>query len=101
MKALGQNLIRIRVEQGLSKNDLSVLLGISASELEAIENGSADVDTEFVYKIADILQVGLDDLFCSDKTRNQLLNQIKNTLDTCSEKELVLVFEYITGILKK
>ena len=101
MKTLGQNLTRIRVEKGLSQNDLAARLCIPNHELEEVENGAIDVDTEFVYLVAEVLQVGLDDLFSSDQTKNQLLDKIKNKLDTCSEKDLVLVFEYITGILNK
>jgi len=101
MKTLGQNLTRIRVEKGLSLNDLAVRLGISESELAGIENGTADVDTGFIYTAASALGVGIENLLCSDQTRNQLLEQIKNKLDTCSEKELVLVFEYLSSILSK
>ena len=101
MKTFGQNLTRIRVEKGLTKKDLSVRLDISESELNEIENGTLDVETEFVSKVMETLGVGLDELFCSETSRNHLLDQIKNKLDTCSEKDLILVFEYITSILKK
>ena len=100
MKTFGQNLTRIRVEKGLTKNDLSVRLDISESELNEIENGTLDVETEFVSKVMETLGVGLDELFYSETNRNHLLDQIKNKLDTCSEKDLILVFEYISDILK-
>lgn len=101
MKTLGQNLTRIRVEKGLTRKDLSGLLGISTYELEGIENGLTDVETGFIYRAAAVLEIGIENLICSDQTRNQLLDKIKNSLDTCSEKELVLVFEYLSSILKK
>ena len=101
MKTLGQNVARIRIEKGLNKGDLSVRLGISESELINIENGTADVETEFVDTVMETLEVGLDDLFCSDTSRNHLLKQIENKLDTCSEKDLILVFECITGVVNK
>ena len=100
MKTLGQNLSRIRVEKGLDENALATLLGISETELAGIENGTADVETGFIYKAASALGVGIENLLCSDQTRNQLLEQIKSRLDKCSEKDLVLVFEYLSSILK-
>jgi transcriptional regulator with XRE-family HTH domain len=78
LHTLGQNLVRIRLEKGLNTNDLSVRLGISETELTGIENGTIDVETGFIYKAADVLQVGLDDLLGSDSSRNKLLDQIKN-----------------------
>lgn len=101
MKTLGQNLTRIRVEKGLTRKELSGLLGMSELILAGIEEGGVDVETGFIYRAAAVLEVGIENLICSDQTRNQLLDQIKNRLDTCSEKELVLVFEYLSSILKK
>jgi transcriptional regulator with XRE-family HTH domain len=100
LQTLGQNMVRIRNEKGLNTNDLSVRLGISETELTEIENGTIDVETGFIYKVAEILQVNIDDLLGSDSTRNKLLEQVKNKLDTCSEKDIVLIFEYMTNILK-
>jgi transcriptional regulator with XRE-family HTH domain len=100
LQTLGQNLVRIRNEKGLSGKEFSDLLGISEAELTEIENGTMDVETGFIYKAADILQVGLDDLLGSDTSKNRTLEQIKNKLDTCSEKNLILIFEYMTNILK-
>lgn len=100
MKAFGQNLVRIRLEQGMSRKELSALLGISEITLEGIESGNCDVDTGQVYKIAKILQVGLEDLFCSDTSKNKLIEQIKLNLELCSEADLILVFEYMNSLIK-
>lgn len=100
LTTFGQNLNRIRQEKGLKPNDLSDLLGISEIDLQNIENGSTDVEAEFVCRAADILNVKLDRLLGSEASRNQLLDQIENKLDTCSEQDLIRVFEYLTNILK-
>ena len=84
MKTLGQNLTRIRVEKGLTRNDLATLLGISESELTEIEEGTTDVETGFIYKAASALGAGIEEIICSETTRNQLLEQIK-----CSSLDLI------------
>ncbi len=101
MKTLGQNLVRVRNEKGLTRKELSGLLGMSELILKGIEEGGVDVETGFIYRAAEVLGVGIEDLICSERTKNKLLDQIKNRLDTCSEKDLVLVFEYVASILKK
>ena len=101
MKNLGENLARIRMERGLSRKEISVLLGISEIELEDIEEGRGDVDVEFIYSIARILKMGIEDFLHSSRSKDKLLEQIKSKLAICSESELVSVFEYISLILKK
>lgn len=101
LEILGQNLVRLRNEKGLDRKQLSALLGLSEIELEGIEAGTTDVDTDFLNKAATILQVEPEDFFSSESSRNQLLDLIKNKLDTCSEKDLAYIFDYISGILNK
>lgn len=101
MKTLGENVIRVRNEKGMSGNDLAARLGIAMSELDAIEKGTTDADMGLVYRMVEALGVGLEDIICSERTKNELVERIKNKLNTCSEKDLVLVFEYISSILMK
>ena len=100
LQILGQNVVRIRNEKGLSRSDLSTLLDMSETELESIENGTLDADTNLVNKLSEILQVGLDDLFRTDKNRTLLVEQIKNRLDSCSESNLLHILDYMNNILK-
>ena len=101
IKTLGKNLARIRKERGLTRKEISTLLGMSEVELEAIEEGRGDVDTEFIYNIANVLKMGVEDFLCSARSKDKLTEQIKNKLSICSESELVSIFEYISLILKK
>jgi len=100
-KNLGENLTRIRMERGLSRKEISALLGISETELEDIEEGRCDVDVEFIYSIARILKMGIEDFLHSSKGKYKLLEQIEGKLAICSESELISIFEYISLILKK
>lgn len=101
MKTLGRNLTRIRNKKGLTRKEFSALIGMPEMELEGIEEGITDVDTGLIYEIVATLGVKLEEIFGSDETRNQVLERIKNKLEFCSEKELILIFEFITNIVKK
>ena len=101
MKTLGENLARIRTERGLTRIEVSDLLGMSEVELKDIEEGRGDVDTEFIYNIANVLKMGVEDFLCSSRSKDKLIEQIKSKLSICSESELVSIFEYISLVLKK
>lgn len=101
MKTIGRNLVRIRKEKGLTRTEVCSLVGIAEIALEKIEGGTADVDTEFVYKVIEVFGVELGDVICSAATRNKVLEQINRKLDSCSEKDLIIIFEYINTILKE
>ena len=101
MKNLGENLHRLRLEKGMDRQNLSARLGIPEKDLENIENGTKDIDTSLIYKIAEILHIDINDLLASTTTKNKLLQQIKSKLDTCSEPDLISIYEYIDVLLNK
>ena len=100
LQILGQNVVRIRNEKGLSRSDLSTLLDMSETKLEGIENGTFDVDTTLVNKLSEMLQVGFDDLFRTEKNRILLLEQITNKLNSCPETTLFHIRDYMNNVLK-
>lgn len=101
LKSIGTNLNRVRLEKGLSRQNLSAQLGISERDLEEIEEGTKDFDVNFLPVLIKILDVDLNDLVSSESNRDKLLHLIKSKLDTCSELQLISIFEFIDLILKK
>lgn len=101
LKTIGTNLNRVRLEKGLSRQNVSAQLGISERELEEIEEGTKDFDVNLLPVLIKILDVDLNDLVSSESNRDKLLHLIKSKLETCPESYLVSIFEYIALILKK
>lgn len=101
LKIIGENIRNIRTGKGLGRKDIAGLLAISETEVAALEDGTADVGAGVLYLAASVLGVRLEAIICSHKSRDQLLKRITDTLRTCTEGELLLIFEYMTAILKK
>ena len=101
LKSIGTNLNRVRLEKGLSRQNLSAQLGISERDLEEIEEGTKDFDVNLLPVLVKILNVDVSDLVSSESNKDKLLHLIKSKLDTLSEQKLVYIFEYIDLILKK
>lgn len=67
---IGQNLARIRIEQGLTHLDMSIY-GISSSYYGKVELGKCSPTLDFLYKVSKIFQVPLHSLFL-DKEGNPI-----------------------------
>lgn len=59
----GQNVRRIRQEQGLTQEDLALKAGINRSYLGGVERGQRRISMENIAKIANALSVTPDVLF--------------------------------------
>ena len=56
-KAFGIVISKLRVEKGLTQENLSGLAGISRSHLAALENGEKTVKLDTLWRIADALGI--------------------------------------------
>lgn len=61
-KKLGQQIKKLRLEQGLSQEDLAGLAEIDRSFLSEIENGKKNPSFESLLRISEALQVKLSSL---------------------------------------
>lgn len=52
---LKKEIIRLRIEKGLSQKDLAALMGTKQSAISRLENGSYNPSVEFLNKIAHTL----------------------------------------------
>jgi len=71
-KLLGRRLRALRRLKRLTQKDLAGRLGISVSNLSAIERGDKYPRVEMLKKIARILDVPLEELFVLQDTQSQL-----------------------------
>ncbi len=70
-KAVGITISRLRVEKGLTQENLSGLAGIARSHLAALENGEKTVKLDTLWKIADALGVAPSELIRRTETENR------------------------------
>ncbi|AUN15994.1 hypothetical protein RSJ16_07525 [Paraclostridium sordellii] len=57
------NLFHIRKELKISQENLAKKVGISRTYLSKIENGHSNPSTEITYKIANVLNTSIEDIF--------------------------------------
>ena len=100
LKTFGKNVRAFRKNLYLSQEVLSEKLGINPSNITKIENGEQFVSAKILFKLAEILQVSVSDLFTAetrkasrkkDSSREKLLKYVS----VLSENEAKCVFEII------
>lgn len=62
LKKIGENIIRLRNEQGLRQIDLAIELNIDDSSLRRIESGRTNPTIITLKKIADVLKINLSEI---------------------------------------
>ena len=60
---VGFNIRRIREERGLSQEELAALAGLHRAYVGQIERGEKNIGLKNLQKIAQALEVNIDDLF--------------------------------------
>ena len=62
LKIIGQKIVELRKEQGMTQEDLCGIAEIDRSYLSEIENGKENISIKTLVKIADALECELSDL---------------------------------------
>lgn len=101
-KALGKRIKLARIQEELTQERLSEIVGISPSHMNNVENGSAKVSLPTLLNIANTLNVSMDELLCDNivNTRPQFEHEIKRLLDSCDEYEIRIVTDIISALLE-
>ena len=81
----------LREERGLTQTDLSKLLGITRSCVNAWEMGISVPSTQYIVELAHIFKVSTDHLLCVD-------NSASISIAGLSEKDVQLVYSIISHL---
>lgn len=81
----------LREEKGLTQTDLSKLLGITRSSVNAWEMGISVPSTQYIVELAHIFKVSTDHLLCVD-------NSASISIAGLSEKDIQLVHNIISHL---
>lgn len=101
LSGLALNLVLIREQKEMTRQELSGLAGISEIELEKIETGKVDIELNLLYDLARHLDTDIDCLLDTSAGRCQLKNKINLLLDSCSIVQLNHVLFYTESITSK
>lgn len=98
---IGKKIRQIRKERGLSQEELSEKIDISPRHMCTIENGNSFPSIETFVKIAEILDININEFFnLKNITNDELRNSIYNLIQTSTIQELYLIKDIISAIHK-
>ena len=98
LKNLGPRIREIRKEKGLTLVEIAQKTGIAQATLSRIETGTMIGTVESHAKIAEILGVGLADLYADvDTRRDQTFHQTKNTRPKVAHHDKSFQLELLTS----
>ncbi len=100
IKAFGRNIRIYRKNLHMSQEVLAEKLDINTSNITKIENGEQFVSADVLYKLADILQVCVSDLFRTDEPQetsrqDSYKEKLQKYISTLSDEEVRYMFENI------
>jgi transcriptional regulator with XRE-family HTH domain len=72
--SIGDNLRVLRNKQNISQQEIADFLGVDRKTYVSWEAGSADIKSSYIPKLAEFLQVEINDLF-KEKVNNIIINQ--------------------------
>ena len=98
---IGKKIRQLRIERGLSQEELSEKIDISPRHMCTIENGNTFPSIETFIKIAQILEIDINEFFNLSKINDdKLRNEIYDLVQISSVKELGLIRDIIGAIHK-
>lgn len=98
---LGNTIKEARINMNLSQEQFSEMIDISPTHLKHIESEHRKPSIEVLFRIAQTLNMSLDNiLFLQNDKNKQLINEIDNLLPTCTENELQIIIDLIYSIKK-
>ena len=71
---IGDNLRVLRSKQNISQQEIADFLGVDRKTYLSWETGTADIKSSYIPKLAEFLQVEINDLF-KEKVSNIIINQ--------------------------
>jgi transcriptional regulator with XRE-family HTH domain len=97
---LGEKLLSIRKERGISSSKLEILSGVNQSTISRIETNAQSPTIDTLLKLCEALGVTLFDLFDNNDIPADMINLI-NTAKQLSPKQRQKVTEMLQSFLNK
>ncbi len=98
---LGENIVRLRKERGLTQEQLAKLLNVTVGAVSKWENGNNRPDIELLPILADVLQVSIDALLGYEKAYKNLEENITRMKELLLEEKYDAVTEIGMNCLRR
>lgn len=94
-KLIGKRIKQARESEKLSQMDMAGMIDVSITHISLVENGKKKVSLDMIARIADALEVTIDELVGGSKNvaDSEYLTQIGMQLDGCSDYEKRIICE--------
>ena len=94
-KAIGKRIKVARIRMEITQEQLAERLSLSPTHLSNIETGTTRVSLSSIVKIANALDVTVDDLLCDNlvQARPQFERDMQQFLDGCNPYEFCIAFQ--------
>lgn len=94
-KAIGKRIKVARIRMEITQEQLADRVSVSPTHLSNIETGSTRVSLTTIVKIANALNVTVDDLLCDNlvKARPQFERDMQSLLDDCNDHEVRIAYK--------
>lgn len=104
-KIVGNRIRNLRVDQGLSQEELAYRAGVSPSHIGKLERGEKNPSLSSIDKITNALGITLEDLFkyiqpSTVDTDNTTLSLLINKLSTLSINDQKLMLDHLDSLFK-
>lgn len=99
-KAIGRRIKAAREKKKLKQHNLAALAEITATNLSHIERGVTKVSLPTLLKIANSLEVSMDELLCDSLTKSKHIYEaeIAEIVEKCSDKEVRVMAATVTAM---
>lgn len=94
-KAIGKRIKVARIRMEITQEQLADRVSVSPTHLSNIETGSTRVSLTTIVKIANALNVTVDDLLCDNlvKARPQFERDMQSLLNDCNDHEVRIAYK--------
>lgn len=100
--AIGSRVKSARTQKELTQDNIADMTGLSNSHISNVETGSTKVGLPTLVKIANAIEVGVDELLCDSlvKAKPIFQNEIATVTSDCTEEEIRIIAD-MTKALKQ
>lgn len=94
-KAIGKRIKVARIRMEITQEQLADKVSVSPTHLSNIETGSTRVSLTTIVKVANALNVTVDDLLCDNlvKARPQFERDMQSLLNGCNDHEVRVAYK--------